>query len=115
MSDILINTSSFNQAYRAYAVEQGNDPVQGQAKAKDVANHTASAAALSLENAVDVAYVSPEAARLYAQQVKQRRKVNESAATTEAQANESSTAAESDETGTDTPVESATEHPPSGK
>lgn len=77
MSDIPINTSSFNQAYRAYAIEQGNDPKQGQLKAKDVANQNASSAILAMEDAVDAAYVSPEASRLYAAQLRQRRKVNE--------------------------------------
>jgi hypothetical protein len=109
MSDIPINTSSFNQAYRAYAVEQGNDPVQGRTKAKDVANQTASTASLASEHAMDVAYVSPEAARMYAQQLKQRRKVNESTSTSEAKSNESVTGTVSDETGTSKPIEAATE------
>lgn len=112
MSDMPINTSSFNQAYRAYAVEQGNDPTQGQMKAKEVASQTASTASLAMEGALDAAYVSPAAARLYAEQLRQRRKVNETQESDEARANATSTGEESSEAGTDLPIEGTTEgHP----
>jgi|GEM_PF-6002637 len=75
MPDVPITSASFNQAYRAYAVEQGNDVGQATQKSSDTANSTSAAGAQS-ESAVvgeDVAItISPEATRLYAESLKRR-------------------------------------------
>lgn len=67
MSDIPITTASFNQAYRGYAVEMGHDQAVAQTRLAEATEQSIGAQGTA-RVANDALYISPEAARLYAEQ-----------------------------------------------
>jgi hypothetical protein len=75
MSDISFTGASFSHAFRAYAVEQGNDPGRAETKAHETANETVSSAMQAEAESVDTVFISPEASKIFAQQNKQLRSV----------------------------------------
>lgn len=75
MSDITVTIASFRDAYRAYAVEQGNDAYAAGLAAQEAAESTSVEGAASAQNVEDVVYISPAAAELYIAQVGKTQRV----------------------------------------
>lgn len=69
----MFSTAAFTQAYRAYAPEQGNDTTLSMQKATEVQSQTAGQVGGLFES--DTVAISPEAAKMYAEQVRKRHTV----------------------------------------
>jgi len=75
MPDITYNVASFTQAYRSYAVEQGNDIHASDVRTNQIKSDLENIAAVARANGSDVLFISPEAARMYAEQLRQQKTV----------------------------------------
>lgn len=96
MVDIIFTPASFNTAYRTFAVEHGQDAQQAKIQAQDTANQNASVIALAKAEATDMMVISPQAAMLFAEQVRAQKAVSATSEPSSSEASSGSTTPDSE-------------------
>ncbi len=75
MSDLTVNVGSFTQAYREFAVEQGNSTFEAGVRAAETSDLASETKAVAVSEAGDALYITAAAAKMYAEQAQDKKQV----------------------------------------